>query len=795
MRRALLVTLSVLFVFAVVSLAGCKKEEAKNGTPTAKEEPAKDDGTPTAKEGPAVIEATRPEGADPVPEKTEPAAKVDALAAAFPKGKSALTGVDALKYLPADTLLLAVADNPKGLIEQLGWKLLTEKYRKWYEMGVAEVTQAVGHNILDPNNLAEIGIDATKPVGFAWLSLKQESFVVFGSLSSPDKFKTTVYSVAGRVGEKLEPRSFGDALVIAPRRDTEGCLVIIGDHVFFTFSDRGDEEGLALASRISTMVEKDSLAVSEKYKGLVEKLAFGKDFGVYVDIEAIAKAFVGYEGERMSDQGNWAQKELDRLKAENADPETIKEWEKRAAEEAEWQKKWQKRQEAESKLMKDLLGAIPGAVFGLELGEASLKMKAYTAVAEDSLVADMVEDGGGIPEFIGALSGKPLYLVSASINPKAYLQLIEQVIAAEGVDPAEMRVGLKAFTGLDLDEDIIGLLSGDWAFAVTGDLSGDLDEKKLLNALGGAALLSVTDEARAKEVIGKLAANELLKPLLSENKELGGYTFVVPEWKPVYIKVAGKYLGVSTDAAFFARVEKGENGDFLASVKNPELKALLTAEGKGATSMMDIGVFGLMFIAGGRGWSEPMAAEPAGVVMSEEYKKTKAEYEQVRKQVQELRDKLEADQQKLFMDIVNRIGTTAALGRKVEGGMVAYGGQYFGSKDLVTFISETADDALKVHELDEKRRSEVWRLEDKRWELERKLQDLRQRDELMEMEKKESKTGGELDGDFGGAIAPMPAPDAPGDGEAGVVGQGVAVPVPVPEPKPVKVSEDPVPVE
>jgi len=779
-----------------VSLTGCKKEgeeakkdEAKKGE-AKKEEAKKDDGDPTVKEGPApkedgpVIEAEKPKVDEPAP---KPAAKVDALTAAFPEGKSALTGVGALKYLPGDTLLLAVADNPMALIEQLGWKMLTEKYRNWYELGVAEVTQAVGHNILDPNNLAEIGLDATKPVGFAWLSLKQESFVVFGSLSSPDKFKTTVYSVAGRIGAKLEPRSFGNALVIAPRRDTEGCLVIIGDHVFFTFSDRGDEEGLALASRISTMVEKDSLAVSEKYKGLVEKLAFGKDFGLYVDIDAIVKAILGFESERMADQGNWAQKELDRLKAEKADAETIKEWEKRAAEEAEWQTKWKKRQEAESKLVKDLLGAIPGAVLGLELGKASLKMKAFTSVAEDSLVADMVKDGGGIPEFIPALSGKPLYLVSASIDPKAYMQLIEQVIAAEGVEAAEMRVGFKAFTGLDLDKDLIGLLSGDWAFAVTGDLAGNLDEKALLNALGGAALLGVVDVARAKEVLGKLADNEMLKPLLHENKELGGYTFVVPEWKPVFIKVTGKYLGVSTDAAFFTRVEKGEKGDFMDSVTNPELKALLSAEGKGATSMMDIGVFGLMFIAGKSSWSQPAMPEPAGVVYSEEYKKTKAEYERVKKQADELRDKLEADQQKLFMDIVNRIGTTAALGRKVEGGMVAYGGQYFGSKDLATFITETADDALKVHELDETRRSEVWKLEDKRWELERKLQDLRQRDELNELEKKPSKMGGDFGGAVGNVIAPMPAP---AEGEGGVVGQGVAI-----EPAPIKISEDPVPVE
>ena len=753
MKRGWTAFLTVVCAVALVTAFGCKKE-GPDKQPEAKQE------APAGKAGekPATIEKGTPEGQPG--EGVVKSAPKDPLAEMFPDSVSALLDVPAIKFLPADTYVVGVVANPLDILMRAGWVKLTKKYGDIYEKGVAEVTQEIGYNLLSPEGLKEIGIATDKPMGFAWFSGKDESLALFGTLTNADKFKTAVYSIAGRAHEKLEPRMLGDALVLAPRNDTEGCLILRGDTVIFSFSDRGDEKGLELATRISTMNEKDSLANDESFKKFATDLKFGKDAAAYVNFTAIMKEVTGMMTDRKSASENYAAKEVARLKAEKADPATIKEWEQRAKEEEDWQKKYEKRRIAEQEMFAMLLDPMSTMALGAELGDTALKMKAYTALKPDSLYRRLSRNGEGSSPLAKALNGRPMYFAHAWLDVPAYMEVIEKVVATEGVTLEEAYTIAKAAAGIDVKADVIPLLSGEFGFAVTANLDAPMEEPEMFfKEVGGAVMLGVTDMEKTQTLLGRLSDLAFVAPLVKSNKELGGYTITIPEWREVYVVVEGGYLVASTDASLFARLKEGKDGDFIANA-NPALRTILLTEDNAAYWSMDMALFGMFFMGMSmKDWegAEQAAAEE-DIPFSEDYKKMKAEMKAAKAEAKKMRKEMKEKEHKLIMSIVSRIGATAAVGKFTEAGMVAYGGQFINDESLEAFIEHMVDDGMGMYELEQVERKKIWKLEDKRWELDRKLQEQRAKDIQLHYEKKAKE---QLDVAAAGAVKiveePVPA--------------------------------------
>lgn len=730
MRRKSMVLLVSCFALALVMSSGCKKD-GEQTKPAGQEESTKE-----GKDKQATIEQATPEGQ---PEQAVQPVAQDPLEALFPESLSALADAPALKSLPADTYVVGVVSNPLDIIMRVGWEKLTKKHAALYEKGVAEVTQELGYNLLSPEGLKEIGLDLSKPVGFAWFSGKDESFALFGTMANADKFKSAVYSIAGRVREKLEPRMLGDALVLTPKNDTEGCLILKGDTVIFSFSDRGDEKGLELATRLSSMQEKDSLYADETFKKFTADLKYGKDAAVYVNFGAIMKEVTGLIEGGNAVSENYAAKELKRLQDEKADPEMIKEWEQRAKEEEEWQKKYEKRRQAEKELMAMLLDPMSTTAIGLELAGAAIKLKAFTALKPDSLYRKLSRNTEGTSVLAKSLSGKPMYFGHGTIDIPAYLEIVEKVIATEGATMDEAFAMAKGMAGIDIREEVLPLLSGEFGFAVTGVLDQAAEEPDaFFKQIGGTVLLGIADAGKTMTLLGRLVDLAFVAPFIQKNDAVGGYTVNVPDWRAVYVGCVNNYLVASTDLDFFARLKEGKEGDFIANA-GPELKQVLLSEDNAAWWTMDMALFSTVFIRGkSMDWDENAVAREADeeIPYSEEYRKIEKELEEARGQAKKLRREVQEKEDKLIYSIVNRIGTTAAVGRFTEEGMVAYGGQFFNDESLEAFVEHMVDDGMAMYQLDETDRRKVWKLEDKRWELDRKLQEQRAKDIQEHYEKK-----------------------------------------------------------
>ena len=114
----------------------------------------------------------------------------------------------AFEYLPRQTQLVIAARSPSDLVARLGWKQLAARHREPYERAVAHVTQLLDHNLIEPDNLPQIGLDPDKAFGLAWQG--DDTWVLFASIRDHDKFQTWVYRKAASFGTAVIPR------VIAP---------------------------------------------------------------------------------------------------------------------------------------------------------------------------------------------------------------------------------------------------------------------------------------------------------------------------------------------------------------------------------------------------------------------------------------------------------------------------------------------------------------------------------------------------------------------------------------------------
>ncbi len=451
----------VLFVAAALLLVGCKSDGKKGEK---KEEPAKK--TAAGPEAPGGAESPAPTPTTPA----APAAPADPLAKAFPMGPTAFEGVEALSYLPATTPILLVVSNPQSLLDRLGRETLTKRFAEYYEMAVAEVTQAFGENILVPANLPNIGVDPAGPAGFAMFSFNRPSGVLFCKLTDGEKFKTTLYSVAGRVREKLEPHVAGDAMVICPRNDEEICFVIRDNHLFFHFADMKDEEALARAMAFAARPKGDgSLADNEGFTAPVKALGFGKDATLYLNTAELMNGITGFDDGWVEDSLKNSEAQLRQARSAD-DKGEIEYWEERVRSDKEWAERHRKKKEAQKEMFSSLLTGTGNMVMGAELSEKSLRFKSYSEIAPDSKWANLARPLDKVSPLVLYTPQRPFYLAHMSVDLKAYWQIIEMAFEAEGVSIDEGAAQFKLLTGLDLHEDILGMLSGEIGLAVVGDM-------------------------------------------------------------------------------------------------------------------------------------------------------------------------------------------------------------------------------------------------------------------------------------------------------------------------------------
>ncbi|MFH1531637.1 MAG: hypothetical protein ABIK09_13000, partial [Pseudomonadota bacterium] len=444
--RATRIADALLALTLALALVGCKGEEKK------------DRGEKTEKKAEKVKKIKEvPEGtpAEPGEKPVEPGEAPPGT----PTDKPVLLESKALEMIPGSALMVAAVTGIEPLADLVGWAELRTIKRDWYEMGVAAVVQFVGHNILDFANLPAIGVDPKAPIGFAWLSWEEEAGVAWIRLTDPEKFKVTVYKLAGLAKETVTPETMGDALILSFRGEGDVKVVLRGDFAFLVFSDHGDEESMGFARRVASTERAGSILEVERFKSLMGALESGRDGALYLDVAALIDNALGRADKMREQSKSWAVTELESAKERDADPEELDRLKKQVEEEAAWQQRYKKRQEAEEDLARKLWGGLGAVALGARIGVNSVNAHAVAAV-DGGMVIELFGKSEGRPLITRVVSGKPWFLAGATVDLGTYRALFEKLLATESTEWSEVEEGARTLLGVDSTKDILALLDG-----------------------------------------------------------------------------------------------------------------------------------------------------------------------------------------------------------------------------------------------------------------------------------------------------------------------------------------------
>jgi hypothetical protein len=640
--------------------------------------------------------------------------------------KTPLAGLEALTLLPADTLAVVAAADVPGLLDRLGRKEIVEKYREPYEKLIAEMIQEVGYNLLDPKAYADIGIDVSAPVGLAWLSVDPVGIVAFARLTDAEKFKTALYSMAGRVREKMVPHVVGDAMLICPEHDEELCFILKGSHVFLHAYDTSDELALEKAKAFAGPAASPSLAGDKTLLDLLARLHYGKDVAGYASSSAILSK-LGAPGPSYADTSlEQSRKALEEAKRGGV-KEEIDAAEQRVKSDQAWAEESRKRREKELAFYRQAFGTMGSFALGVDLRETDIAFTVLTQVPDGTPMATLFRNIDGTSQLVRSLSTRPQYLAHFSADLPQYVAFVLSSLESLGVDPKAAREEFRQSTGLDLDKDVLATLGTDVAVAVGADFSAaDQAEEKVIGSVEVHALLGVSARDKAVALLDKIAA--LPGASMFFAKEGDKFRIKIPQMKPILVTVLDKYIVISTDPSFAGSVASGEDRSFLDAAPNPDMKALLFTPNSAGILMMDFSAFGYFFLSRRLSSSAVLAErEPAAgpTPTSEEYKAKEKELKELEDKLRSEYDRLNREEERLAQSLLKRVGTLVIATRHVDGIVEAEGRQIPGEATLKAAVVGIAEDAVGLEVSHSQRWGETWKLEDRKYQLQSELRQMR----------------------------------------------------------------------
>ncbi len=655
-------------------------------------------------------------------------------------GRPALLEAGALRLLPPDTLFVMGLGDPLGVMDDLGRERVVARFPQEYGELSAGVREATGHDLLDPGQWPRIGIDPHGPMGFAWLDLGDETFAFFVTLTDAAALEAFLTQMSAKDGHPLSAETVGDARILHPPRDPELQLVLRSGQAVLVISDEGGPEAIAAARRVALQDADESLAAQDGFRGAMDALAFGAAGALWLDARRLLETLLAAEE---AAPVRWEQQEYDRGRNEGLPADILAALREQLSEERRWRDEYEQRRLGQRALLDALVASAGSLTLGVELDARALRLRSVADLPRTSLLGRLVRPGDGVPLLVRALGDVPVYLGTARFDMDAVLDAIELLVAADGGDMAEVRRDFREELGLDFDQDLVAAFDGELGIAFTGGFGAASDPVAFFQALGGALVLGVRDEGKARALVERLVAEPDLAQLVARTPD-GGWRIDVPFWRPLHLALAGGALILTTDEGFVGRARSGAAGPWFAASAGSPVGALLRDDRAAAVYVADLSVMKLWvgslragMVAGATAplpEPAPGAAEPSA--KERQIRRTMAELDSA---IQERSESMERARTAAMERLIGLIGTTVFVGR-VEGDRLAScGAQFVGADSLAGFGEGLVSSIVALARSDEEE-SALWELRERRWGLERALEEERADQERRRQEQK-SRTG------------------------------------------------------
>jgi hypothetical protein len=501
----------------------------------------------------------------------------------------------ALAMLPADTWFVLAGASPAALAAELRWPEVLDGHGALRERLSAGARAIAGADVVDPDNLDEIGLDPAGAFGLALFAGDRDAAgALFARVSDRARLQAFLDRALAPALGGLASSAMGKATVLYPVREQELALVLRGDFVFVLVVQ--DAQDLALlVEGLATRARDRSLAADAEMVTAMKRLDFGAEVAGYLAMHHLGDRMLreldrGVESRRgaLQELTRTTEAEIAAAESSGADAEVIAALRDRLA----MQKRWTEEDERASAITRRVVGELVQPLAGIGLGAGidgrDLRVRVALQPRTGSLPARLLRHGGQPLAILRAVDQAPLVALSGRGEPGAAVELVALMGTVSGTGLDELGAAMRAVAGVDLEQEVIPLLDGELAVALTGDRERLFAEGASAGAIGVSVVAGLRDPARAQALLDRVSAHPALAALGAERP--AGRGLVVPGWDEnrVHIDVAGEHLVVSTDGEAAARVAAG-NGASLADRLAGEAQALLAAQPWDGLFLFDIG--------------------------------------------------------------------------------------------------------------------------------------------------------------------------------------------------------------
>lgn len=639
-----------------------------------------------------------------------------------PEETPVLAGAGFLALVPGEAVAAAAAASPEALFARIGWAEIAVEFKDKLAPVRDATLKALGHDLLDVTTWTKIGIDSAKPIGAAWIDVRDQVGAFYVGVSDPIAFEGTLRAAAVLARQEVTSRRVAGGLVLSTER-ADWLQVVVRDGWAAIVVADSDSVAIRTADRIAGLEEKHSLAANAGFKAAIADLDAGRDAAAWIDQKRTLETVLSIEAERQGrSSDSYFKEQLASLRDSGAPPEEIKQWE----DQAKYMEAWKKREREWHGVARKLLGPVETVTLGLRIEGESVAGRLHVRVGEDALLRQLVRNGKGRPAVLRALPESPFWMLTGTVEPKALWSLIGEIAGIEDdkKDLDQLTGHVKSELGVDLEQDLLPLLTGEIGFAITGKLD-EMANEDSRPTFGGGVVIAVSDEAKVRELLARAASRPQLSRIVTEATEVGGWKASVPDLGTVWASVGGGYIALGTTRDFVTGV-KGGGTSYLAKLDNLDLQALLSTEDVAGAWSMGTGFIAMAFFQGKEYGHAPRSEEDGPP--SDAVRKVQDEIDAAQREIDGLYDKQQLGEWVHFMAIASAIGTIALVVHETPDGFVATGGQYVGGGSIVSAVKVVATEGLALAALDK----EFGKQRDQFWEKWSKL-----RDELRAIEQAE----------------------------------------------------------
>lgn len=620
-----------------------------------------------------------------------------------------LGGFEFAAYVPPTAPLVIEVASIEALVADIELERFATTYPDVYAHLVGVSTFFFGHDLAGVPQLQALGIDTSGPMGLALLDVgDQQVGVVYARAADAEAVSRAAMEQARLRGgsTQVEPVEASGATILHLRTSSplvRGWLVHRDGWVMAVLTPAADEVALAHVRSLASVEPRRALATAASFRGAVSKLdakATQNPGAVRVFYNwgavALAEAQAIDEELRQSDENDYSVQQLKEARA-RGDLRSVEYWEQVIRDRAQWAQELRARRVAERRFLSEILAPVSAVALQLETDGTRVAARGFISIPdEQALMARLLVNAPSAPRIAHAVTDAPAMMIHAHTDRATLVELVEALARLESANlPTEARQELSSRFGIDLDKDLLPVLTGELGGRL--HFARDAEGRLRLDSASSiefTVLLGVTSAAEGTALVEKVLGHPLAIAFTRRDGTASRWTVQVPYYRAVEVEVidtASPALVISTSKSAAQRIAAAATSTIDGAPAG--LDALLAQGDTAGLFVQDYTWFmaltspsPMVSYFGARDAYDPYPGTPA----SPDTQAKKAELDALLEQQQREIDELEREQNSLTLELLSALGMQAVRLRVEPGGVALDGGFYLGASlaDSVGKIGE-----------------------------------------------------------------------------------------------------------